>query len=45
LTAAVGGFTSLLTDEVAREYGENLRRVCDRIGHTLGGTAPSFVAV
>ena len=45
LVAAAVGFTSLLTDEVAREYGENLRRVCDRIGHILGGSAPSFVAV
>jgi len=45
LVACAVGFTSLLTDEVVEEYGENLRRVCDRIGHILGGTAPSFVAV
>jgi len=45
LVAAAVGFTSLLTDEVAKEYGENLRRVCDRIGHILGGITPSFVAV
>jgi DNA-binding IclR family transcriptional regulator len=45
LAAVILEFTSLLTDEVAKEYGENLRRVCDRIGHILGGTAPSFVAV
>jgi DNA-binding IclR family transcriptional regulator len=45
LVAVILEFTSLLTDEVAKEYGENLRRVCDRIGHILGGTTPSFVAV
>jgi DNA-binding IclR family transcriptional regulator len=45
LVAVAVGFTSLLTDEVAKEYGENLRRACDRIGHILGGAAPSFVAV
>jgi DNA-binding IclR family transcriptional regulator len=45
LAAVILEFTSLLTDEVANEYGENLRRVCDRIGHILGGTTPSFIAV
>jgi DNA-binding IclR family transcriptional regulator len=45
LVAVILEFTSLLTDEVAKEYGENLRRVCDRIGHILGGPTPSFVAV
>jgi DNA-binding IclR family transcriptional regulator len=45
LVAAAVDFTSLLTDEVAKEYGEHLRRVCDRIGHILGGTTRRFVAV
>jgi DNA-binding IclR family transcriptional regulator len=45
LVAVILEFTSLLTDEIANDYGEKLRRVCDRIGHTLGGTTPSFIAV
>ena len=45
LVACTVGFTSLVTDEVADEYGEHLRRVCDRIGHILGAAATSFAAV
>ena len=45
LVAVIVEFASLLTDEVAKEYGEHLRRVCDRIGRILGGTTPDFVAV
>jgi DNA-binding IclR family transcriptional regulator len=45
LVAVIVEFASLLTDEVAKEYGEQLRRVCDRIGRILGGPNPRFVAV
>jgi DNA-binding IclR family transcriptional regulator len=45
LVAVILEFTSLLTDEVAVEYGETLRRACDRIGYILGGTTPSFATV
>jgi DNA-binding IclR family transcriptional regulator len=45
LVAVILEFESLLTDEVAKEYGQNLRRACDRIGDILGGTRPSFLAV
>ena len=45
LVAVIVEFTSLLTDEVAKDYGEKLRRVCDQIGRTLGATTPSFIAV
>jgi DNA-binding IclR family transcriptional regulator len=37
LVAAAVGFTNLLTDDVARECGQQLRTVCDRIGAVLGG--------
>lgn len=37
LVAAAVGFTNLVTDDVAREWGTELRRVCDRIGQTLAG--------
>ena len=42
LVAAAVGFTNLFTDEVAQQCGEELRRVCDRIGHILGGENPTF---
>jgi DNA-binding IclR family transcriptional regulator len=45
LVAVIVEFASLLTDEVAKDYSENLRRVCDQIGRTLGATTPSFIAV
>jgi DNA-binding IclR family transcriptional regulator len=45
LVAVIVEFASLLTDEIAKEYGENLRRACDQIGRTLGATTPSFLAV
>ena len=45
LVAVIVEFASLLTDEVAKDYGEQLRRVCDQIGRTLGATTPSFIAV
>jgi DNA-binding IclR family transcriptional regulator len=44
MVAAAVDFASLLTDEVACEYGVRLRRACDRIGHVLGGVTPSFAA-
>jgi DNA-binding IclR family transcriptional regulator len=42
LVAAAVGFTNLFTDEVAQHCGEELRRVCDRIGHILSGENPTF---
>jgi DNA-binding IclR family transcriptional regulator len=45
LVASAVDFTSLVTDEVAKAYGELLRRACDRIGQVLGGTMPSTLAV
>ena len=44
LVAAAVGFTNVLTDDVAQRCGEELRRVCDRIGHILGEGTPSFPA-
>ena len=37
LVAAAVGFTNLLGDEVAQEWGSALRVVCDRIGRTVAG--------
>lgn len=37
LVAAAVGFTNVLTDDVARECGQELRTVCDRVGAILGG--------
>ncbi|HXC75968.1 MAG TPA: IclR family transcriptional regulator [Candidatus Acidoferrum sp.] len=45
LVASAVDFTSLVTDEVAQEYGQHLRRACDRIGQVLGATLPSTLAV
>jgi DNA-binding IclR family transcriptional regulator len=45
LVASAVDFTNLVTDEVAKTYGEHLRRACDRIGQFLGGTMPSTLAV
>ena len=41
LVAAAVGFTNVLTDEVAQEWGPQLRRVCDRIGETLASVTAS----
>lgn len=40
LVAAAVWFASLLTDEVAQQCGEQLRRVCDEIGSILGSERP-----
>jgi DNA-binding IclR family transcriptional regulator len=44
LVAAAVGFTNVLTDEIAQQCGEQLRRVCDRIGTILGSARPPFGA-
>jgi DNA-binding IclR family transcriptional regulator len=37
LVAAIVGFTNLVNDDVAHEWGVLLRAACDRIGHRLQG--------
>jgi DNA-binding IclR family transcriptional regulator len=37
LVAAIVGFTNLVDDDVARQWGGLLREACDRIGHRLQG--------
>ncbi len=37
LVAAAVGFTNLVTEDVAREWGAQLRQLCDRVGQALGG--------
>ncbi|MER7007876.1 IclR family transcriptional regulator [Dactylosporangium sp. NPDC000555] len=44
LVAAAVGFTSVLTDEIAEEYGVLLRETCDRIGRTISGQAVATAA-
>jgi DNA-binding IclR family transcriptional regulator len=44
LVAAAVGFTNVLTDDIAQKCGEELRRVCDRIGQMLGGQNPTFTS-
>jgi DNA-binding IclR family transcriptional regulator len=45
LVACIVEFASVMTEEIAKQYGESLRRVCDRIGNILGWKTPTFVAV
>jgi DNA-binding IclR family transcriptional regulator len=44
LVACIVDFATVLTEAVAPEYGESLRRVCDKIGKTLRHNNTTFVA-
>lgn len=44
VVAAAVGFTSVLTNEIAEEYGRLLRETCDRIGRTIPGQAVAAAA-
>jgi DNA-binding IclR family transcriptional regulator len=41
LVAAAVTFASVLTEDVAAEYGQQLRSVCQRISHTIAATGPA----
>jgi DNA-binding IclR family transcriptional regulator len=44
LVACIVDFATVLTADAASTYGERLRRVCDRIGNTLGWNSAAYVA-
>jgi DNA-binding IclR family transcriptional regulator len=44
LVAAAVGFTNLFTDELTQDTGEQLRRVCDRIGTIIGSQREPFAS-